>query len=159
LNPQRQFPTAFKSVFIFVRAYQDAVCGFLFELRGQRAGRYTSMANALKEGKPTRTFLDEKLPDYREWFSLWKTRRDKIKGGGSFGLAFDAEDTLSLIFLYPESDGMTTEEQHIGLPDVIKGLEMSADLAVVALGQAGDLLFIDYPHKRPLPELSGRNSG
>jgi hypothetical protein len=63
------------------------------------------------------------------------------------------------MFLYPESDGMTTEEQHFGLPDVIEGLEMSADLAVVALGQAGDLHFIDYPHNQPLPELSRRESG
>jgi hypothetical protein len=63
------------------------------------------------------------------------------------------------MFLYPESDGMTTEEQHIGLPDVIEGLEMSADLAVVALGQAGDLHFIDCPHNPPLPELSRRESG
>jgi hypothetical protein len=134
--PQRRFITAFKSVFFFVRAYQDAVCALLFVLSGKRAGRYTSMAKALEKGKPVRQLLDDELAGYGDWFYRWRDDRDKIKRGARFILFFDGDDNLSISFTYPvEMGGMETEEERIGLPRVIEGVQMSTRLTVVAWGQ------------------------
>jgi hypothetical protein len=154
-DPQRRFITAFKTVFVFVRAYQDALCGFLFELQGQRAGNYTSMAKALKEGGPLRDLLDEEFPGYRDWLYQWRNDRDKIKRGAQFALFFDGDDNLTIAFTYPIGAGMGTEEERIGLGRVIEGLEMSAHLTTVAFGQVdGELYYIQWPPPVGSPETA-----
>jgi hypothetical protein len=77
----RRVQTAFKSVHIWLRAYQDAVCGVLLSMRGEAVGRHTSMGDRLKPGKPIGTYLAEHLPEYAEWFSEWRDRRNDMKVG------------------------------------------------------------------------------
>jgi hypothetical protein len=157
--PQRQFITAFKSVFFFVRAYQDAVCGFLFVLlQGKKAGVAKSMADALKkESKPIRELLDQELPDYAEWFWQWKESRDKIKRGADFALFFDAEDEVSISFEYAEEEGFHTDEERIGLQAVVEGLEMSAGVTAVAWSEVkGTLYELQWPPTSP-PETHTSN--
>jgi len=74
---QRRAISAFKSVFFFVRAYQDAVCGFLIALEREPVGRNVSMAKRLKKKDGSiSTLVDEKLPSYRDWLAQWKKDRD-----------------------------------------------------------------------------------
>jgi hypothetical protein len=143
---QRRAVSAFKSVFIFVRAYQDAVCGFLLALERKPVGKYVSMAKHLKKRDGSVSMLlDEKFPSYREWFGQWKEDRDAIKAGAFFALHFDGDDNLSLSFIHPQEQGERTEERRIELQTVVEGLETSARLTAIAFGQAGELYYIDWP--------------
>ena len=60
----RRLETAFKSVYLWLRAYQDAVLGSLLEARGERAGSYSSMNRALRPGRPIQMLLAAELPGY-----------------------------------------------------------------------------------------------
>lgn len=128
--PIRRVITAFKLVYIFVRAYQDAVCGALYELSGQKAGKYTSMGDALKKPhNPVRKLLVARLPGYVEWFGPWKQMRDTMKTGANFMLGWDGEDNLSVTFTYPVGDNaMGMADEQISLTQIVEGLEMSARL-------------------------------
>jgi len=132
--------------FFFVRAYQDAVCGFLIALEREPVGRNVSMAKRLKKKDGSiSTLVDEKLPNYRDWLAQWKKDRDDIKAGAEFALHFDGDDNLSISFIHPQAQGSRNEERQIGLSTIVEGLEMSARLTVVAFGVAGDLYYIDWP--------------
>lgn len=126
--PQRRMITAFKSVYMFLRAYQDALCGFLVELDGGRAGKYTSMSSPTKPGKPIRTLLDQELDGYVSWLQQWKEDRDRMKIGAMFAMHFDANNEMSLSFSYTAGTTLTVERRQIRLSSVIEGLEMSERL-------------------------------
>jgi hypothetical protein len=147
LQPQEQFITAFKSVFFFVRAYQDAVAGVVFVLlNGAQGGVIKSMSEALKPGKAIGTLLDEKLPGYRNWFERWRQDRDKIKYGADFSLSYDADDNLTLSFLYAQEKGTHIDTDSIGLSNIVEGLEMSTHLTAKAFNMVpGGLYRIEWP--------------
>lgn len=129
--PIRRVISAFKFTYFSVRAHHDAVCGVLYELLGQRAGRYTSMSDALKkEGNPVRSFVNDRLPGYAEWLPAWKDRRDQMKIGAQFALLFDADNNLSIQFQYPfgEHRSANVITQAIALSDVAEGLDFSTRL-------------------------------
>jgi len=140
-DPTRRFITAFKSAYIFIRAYQDAVCASLLELQGRPAGKYRSMKDCLKEGSATDCILGEALPEYAEWFRRWRADRDEIKLGARFSLHFDGEDSLSLAFVRPEGSGIA-EGREIGLETIVEGLEMSARVTLTAFAQIDPRLLI-----------------
>jgi hypothetical protein len=146
-KPQEQFITAFKSVFFFVRAYQDAVAGVFFVLlHGAQGGVIKSMSDALKPGKPIGKLLDEKLPGYRNWFEQWREDRGKIKNGADFELRYDADDNLTLSFLYAQEKGTKVDADTIGLSNIVEGLEMSTRLAATAFSMVpGGLYRIVWP--------------
>jgi hypothetical protein len=147
LQPQERFMTAFKSVFFFVRAYQDSVASVLFVLlHGPRGRVNKSMNDALKPGNPIGALLDERLPDYRGWFEGWRKNRDKIKYGADFQLSFDGDDNLTLSFLYATEKGTHVDKDQIGLSNVVQGLAMSTQLTVTVLGMVrGGLYRIEWP--------------
>ncbi len=127
----RRLETAFKSVHMWLRAYQDALCGVLLALRGEKVGAYTSMSKALKPSKPLTEFLAEQLPDYEEWFRRWRARRDEMKLGASFRTVIDTDPPrirgLSFVFP-PRATSTEVEEGFVTLDDVIAGLDMSTRL-------------------------------
>lgn len=82
----RRVETAFKSVHMWLRAYQDAVCGVLLATRGDAVRRHTSMSDRIKPGKPIGQYLDQNLPEYAPWFTEWRDRRNEMKIGALFNL-------------------------------------------------------------------------
>jgi hypothetical protein len=130
----RQVETAFKSVHMWLRAYQDAVCGVLLAARGDSVGRHTSMSDRLKPGKPIGEYLREHLPDYAEWFNEWRDRRNEMKVGASFGLEVGGNPPRlrGLSFKYPPGrTASTVTDGFISLDDVVAGLDMSRRLTEV----------------------------
>lgn len=128
----RRVDTAFKSVHLWLRAYQDAVCGVWRALQGERVGAYSSMRQALKDGKPLQAFLAEQLPDYELWFHQWRERRDQMKLGAAFDtiLESDPPRIRGVKFKYPRRMNDTeVEEASISLDDIVDGLDMSARLS------------------------------
>lgn len=130
----RRVETAFKSVHIWLRAYQDAVCGVLLSMRGDAVGRHTSMSERIRPGKPIGQYLRQHLPEYAGWFSEWRDRRNEMKVGASFRLVIDGDPPRirGLSFQYPPSRSVSTVvEGFISLNDVIAGLDMSRRLTEV----------------------------
>jgi hypothetical protein len=124
-QPLRRLSLGYKSFFMFVRAYQDAVyCA----LNRTSAG---SMSAIKKDANPIRAILSERLPAYAGWFEAFKRRRDNIKygyagsmsnmgsvpGSGDFGLVLDT----------PPSGQVTFH-----LTDATEALVMSADVVKAA---------------------------
>ena len=123
--------TAFKGVYMWLRAYQDAVCGVWRALHGERVGAYSSMRRELKPGKPLQTFLDEQLPDYEPWFVRWRGRRDQMKLGVQFDTTFETDPPriLGIKFHFPTRILDTdVEEASISLDDIVDGLTISSQL-------------------------------
>lgn len=130
----RRVETAFKSVHMWLRAYQDAVCGVLLATRGDPVGRHTSMGERIKPGKPIGVYLAEHLPGYSAWFAEWRDRRNEMKIGASFQLEIDNDPPRlrGISFRYPATQSVaTTAEGFIGLDEVIAGLAMSQRLTQV----------------------------
>jgi hypothetical protein len=130
----RRVETAFKSVHMWLRAYQDAVCGVLLATRGDRVGRHTSMGDRIKPGKPIGRYLEEHLPDYSDWFNEWRDRRNEMKVGATFDLKVEGNPPRieGLSFTYPPGrSASTVTEGFISLNDVIVGLDMSRRLTDV----------------------------
>jgi hypothetical protein len=130
----RRVETAFKSVHMWLRAYQDAVCGVLLATRGDRVGRHTSMSDRLKPGKPIGQYIAEHLPDYADWFSEWRDRRNEMKLGASFRLEVDGNPPRiqGLSFRYPPGrSASTVADGFITVDDVVAGLDMSRRLTEV----------------------------
>jgi hypothetical protein len=130
----RRVETAFKSVHMWLRAYQDAVCGVLLATRGDSVGRHTSMSDRLKPGKPIGEYLAEHLPEYAGWFTEWRDRRNEMKLGASFELEIDGDPPRlrGLSFKYPPNRGVATvTEGFVSLEDVLAGLKMSRQLTQV----------------------------
>jgi hypothetical protein len=130
----RRVETAFKNVHMWLRAYQDAVCGVLLATRGDPVGRNTSMSDRVKPGKPIGAYLAEHLPEYTGWFKNWRDRRNEMKLGASFQAVIEGEPPRlrGLSFQYPTNRSVATvSEGFIGLDDVIAGLEVSQRLTAV----------------------------
>lgn len=130
----RRVETAFKSVHMWLRAYQDAVCGVLLATRGDRVGRHTSMSDRIKPGKPIGQYLEQHLPDYSGWFNEWRDRRNEMKVGATFDLRVEGDPPRiqGLSFQYPPGrSASTVSEGFVSLDDVIAGLDMSRRLTEV----------------------------
>lgn len=127
----RRLETAFKSVHMWLRAYQDALCGVLLVLTGENVGAYSSMNKTLKPGKPIANLLDEHLPEYATWFRDWRARRDEMKLGAHFRTVIETNppSIRGISFAFPRRVTSTeVEEGFISLDDVIAGLNMSTQL-------------------------------
>jgi hypothetical protein len=106
-QPLRRLSLGYKSFFIFVRAYQDAIYCVL-----NRTSAGSMSAILKKQANPIRAILDEHLPAYAGWFQAFKKRRDNIKygyagtmsnigsarGSGDFGLVLDTPPSGQVTF-------------------------------------------------------------
>jgi hypothetical protein len=106
-QPLRMLSLSYKSFFIFVRAYQDAIYCVL-----NRTSAGSMSAVVKKQANPVRAILDEHSPAYAGWFEAFKKRRDRIKygyagtvsnigsarGSGDFGLVLDTPPSGHVTF-------------------------------------------------------------
>jgi hypothetical protein len=84
---------SFKSLFLFLRAYQDALYALLFELlTGKRAGNARMQAAVDKASNPVGELVRATVPEYLEWFGRWRSLRNDIKTGTNFGLVGPSSD-------------------------------------------------------------------
>lgn len=132
---------AYKSMYFFVRAFQDAMYRLIWETAtGQRSGRDSPMTKA--SGNPNnevRKLIDASLPDYFDWFFKWRDERNEIKRGVGFAFAGPSED-LGVTFnrvitsgdLIVDCSGAAT----VRIGDVTMALTKSAELITFAVSDA-----------------------
>jgi hypothetical protein len=87
-----QLKVAYKSYFLFIRAFHDACYGVLLNLHSQRPGKYSSMNDCIKNEK---SLVHDKIitiPNYVEWFKSFREKRDIIKLGVDFSLCGPEND-------------------------------------------------------------------
>jgi len=94
IRPGDRLRVVYKTLFLFTRAYQDAIYGVLFELlTGNRAGNVRMQKAVDKPANPVGELLrSAPLNGYVEWFGGWRTLRNDVKEGTNFGLLGPAED-------------------------------------------------------------------
>jgi hypothetical protein len=122
---------AYKTVFYFVRAYQDTLYRMVLNLQKQPWGKQ-SMSRALRPDNPVGKLLGERLPEYLPWFEDWRDKRNKIKDGVTAGWAGPQTDP-GLVFVEvivtPGTYATRLDARTaIRLSDVAAAIEMSAQL-------------------------------
>ncbi|WP_027148315.1 hypothetical protein [Methylobacter tundripaludum] len=81
-----ELKAVYKAYFIFIRAFHDACYGVLLNTNGATPGAYSSMRKAIdKKVEPIYSKIIT-IPDYVDWFTDFKNKRDTIKIGVNFSL-------------------------------------------------------------------------
>lgn len=129
-----------KALFLFVRAYQDALYGVVFELRtGQPAGDRRMQKAADRAHNPVGEIIREQMPDYLGWFALYRAQRNAIKEGVGFSTVGPTDD-LGIAFTGFTAPGgvrVSLHEQNIvRVSDLVAALGASAALTNLASSQA-----------------------
>jgi len=82
-----------KALFLFLRAYQDAMYSLIFEMLTRRRPANARMQHAVTHPESVvGKVLVDRLRGYEEWFSEFRDLRNAIKTGASFSLMAPPED-------------------------------------------------------------------
>jgi len=129
---QNELATVYKALFYFVRAYQDTLYGTLLVLDGQSVGPFTSMQSCVgKKENKYRNKINLAIPEYIDWFSRWREKRNRIKSGVSCSLAKPANQ-LGVIFNIvkgKENAIVSDLKSVVTLKDAVEAIKMSYKLA------------------------------
>lgn len=144
--PLASLHACYVSFFFLMRAFQDRAYCVLLELQGARAGRYSSMADALDKSKrhasdenPVGRFLAEACPEYLDWFSRFRDMRNDLKEGVPTSTCGPDEDLGMVINLLDEKNQGIVSDLRRGyrLGDAAEALERSVQLLNAAAPLAG----------------------
>lgn len=136
---------AYKALFYFFRAYQDALHNVILEIEGHTAGQHSSMTDAIdwkkqcyENGKPVAEVLKSCFPEYLDWFCDWRKKRNDVKLGASFSIAGPAEDPgIGFTMIDEKTGGVVVDcSKSVHISDVIEALKASVRLARIALVRA-----------------------
>lgn len=144
VGPDSRLKVAYKALFYFVRAYQDALYKALFQVEaGRRPRKYASMTNAIDENKENyRTHdavgsvLAYAYPEYLGWFLYWRNKRNAVKVGAGFSITGGTEGIGITFETVTENGGTMTDlsgAQSVGIADAAQAIETSARLAILCL--------------------------
>ena len=129
---QNELATVYKALLYFVRAYQDTLYGTLLVLDGQSVGPFTSMQSCMgKKENKYRNKISLAIPEYIDWFSRWREKRNRIKSGVSCSFARPANQ-LGVIFNIVEGKKnaiVSDLKSVVTLKDAVEAIEMSYRLA------------------------------
>jgi hypothetical protein len=128
--PYAKAKVAYKALLFFVRAYQDALYRTFLESRGERAGRKSTITQALSPGKPLAKLFADELPGYADWFWRWWQKRNRVKDGASIG--FTGVGGFGLLFMSITDEGGVEgnlAQTPFSLRDVTEAVAMSAHAA------------------------------
>jgi hypothetical protein len=140
---QQETATLFKATYFFLRAFQDSMCVVLLRVEGLD-GKNKSMFDCLRPGKeakgnlgPVRRLLEERVPNYCEWFLRMRSRRNRIKSGQvtGNGSVHMLGEPLQIPLAYVEDD--PEPHVHAGretllLREIIEACEQSHSLVDLA---------------------------
>jgi hypothetical protein len=133
----QRYASAFKALFVFIRALQDASYAVLLEAQGQRAGNYSSMNKGLKS-RSVQENLAAELPGYEQWFVEFRRVRDKMKLGIQTGTTYSRpgpkEVTLSLHRVI-EKPPQTVIDGRVGVAELDRALDESTRLLKFLAGR------------------------
>jgi hypothetical protein len=87
-----QLKVAYKTYFLFIRAFHDACYKVLLNLNGQDAGGYSSMNKCVTNENSQLYAGITSISGYVEWFKDFKKKRDRIKIGVGFSLCGPEND-------------------------------------------------------------------
>jgi hypothetical protein len=132
-DPTTAFTVAFKALYLFLRAHQDALCALIHTAlspRGTGPGDYNMTAHLGRANGPVRRFVHECVPEYEEWYLRWREARNRVKRGANFSTYGDAVQMgIRFSSFIPEGGGVSIDaSQGVGLADVVEALQMSARL-------------------------------
>jgi hypothetical protein len=120
----RRLRVAFKSVYFFVRAYQDALYrAALFVVDGEVAGGGARMARALRPDSSVGAYLQSAAPGYLTWFAEWRDQRNRVKDGVNFSTFIQGNDLGISFSTYTSEGGISTDASSgVGALDVAAAL-------------------------------------
>lgn len=123
---------SYKAMYYFIRALQDAVYGVLLELGGKKSKKYLNMSRCSTDKKDSvNQILSKEFPNYFKWFDEFRTQRNKIKEGITYGGGYDSDRRLSLnmhIVREEETPPYIDIDFVLDIDDIIKAVEMSVSL-------------------------------
>jgi len=147
IGPNARLIIAYKGLFFFIRAYQDALYRVLLEIEtSEDAGRYRRMISAISENdqsykadNPVGALLASSFPEYLEWFLDWRKRRDSVKLGAGFHISGPEPDIGVGFNIVTRKGGIIIDcsgTHTFRISDITKTLDNSAKLARLALERA-----------------------
>jgi hypothetical protein len=127
---------AYKAMFFFVRAYQDASYRVLLQLLGDR-NEGVSMSQAAKNpNNPVAEHLAKELPSYMPWFVAWRKLRDSVKAGRTHSLRGPQWNIGVSFEEVPPQDSQQSVYVTVRLNQIVEALDQSVGIARSALNLA-----------------------
>jgi hypothetical protein len=139
---------AFKGVYFPLAQYQGSLAAALESLMESRpsdapAKSQVDMEKLLKEGRPVGAWIRQRVSDYPEWFTEWKTMRNALKEGAELGLYFTGPELSVLVEVIPKQVGGSVNRKPVTFQTLVNGLDTTTSL-VAAITQ-------EVPPPRPAP--------
>jgi hypothetical protein len=127
------FTVAFKALYLFMRAHQDALCGFamlLLHPPGTTPTAHNMTRQLQQPHSPVGDFIRENVPDYEEWYFRWRKARNRVKLGTNFSTYGNWNEVgIQFTMFIPEGGGISVDvSAKVGLSDVVEALDMSSRL-------------------------------
>ncbi len=127
-----QLSSAYKAMYFFIRALQDACCAIYFELTGNQGSTKSGMNRTkLNNGKKVREEITKYVPNYNTWFKSFTDTRNRIKEGVSQGCGYSEKDGLEInlhIIRKNESSATIDIKEKIKIEDITYAIEISSQL-------------------------------
>jgi hypothetical protein len=139
-----QFAAAFKAMYYFVRALQDAAYAALLEASGRRAGAYSSMQDCVKKtANPIRSLIEQALPNYFAWFTAFRDVRNDMKLGASTAFHFrggaSSKEMRVILQKVDDAKRYVSHGRELSLVDMEECLMHSAQLLQFVADYVGQL--------------------
>lgn len=132
MNAMDRNAVAYKAIYFFIRALQDAVYSVLLELCGNESKKYLHMSRCLNEKRDSvNQILKKGFPNYFKWFDEFRTKRNKIKNGITYGGGYDSDRNLSINMNIVEEWKTPPEigiDFVLDIDDIIEAVEISVSL-------------------------------
>ncbi len=138
---------SYKALYFFISAYQDKLYSVISLLVDPNSPPGPNMSRAFNpttsHNNPVRRFLEAELPDYVDWFPIWRDQRNQVKNGVSFSTGGPAPEngllTIGVRFNEFTADGGVSVDcsKAVQLSDVVAALRVSAQLVRRAADLAG----------------------
>ncbi|ATG46574.1 hypothetical protein CEW89_02730 [Celeribacter ethanolicus] len=107
------------------RAFQDALYALMLVSQGQAPGKYSSMADGVKERGVARNLLGNESP-YYDWFSRFKNLRDLAKEGATCGVGLGQIDVGVSFDDARDNKVVKVGGNDFHLSDLAEAMQMSA---------------------------------
>ena len=126
------FAVGFKALYLFVRAHQDALCGFtmlLLQPRGTDPTDYNMTRHLQRTASPVGAFIRKRFLSTRSGTSAGG-RPNWVKRGTNFSIYGNWNEVgISFSTFIPEGGGIKSDASgRVGVSDVVEALDMSSRL-------------------------------
>lgn len=139
-EPVGRFIVLVKALFVFLRAYQDAMYALMFEMIEGKPTRHRRMQEAAsKPMNPVGRVLRRQLSGYLDWFADWRELRNEVKEGVNFSLLGPPDDIAITFTSTTDAGGYVifdVDRPVVRLSHLASALDVSAALTRLATSLA-----------------------